>query len=373
METKNKPDVNNAKPKISWWRTSFGDEEIGSVSKSIHNEHISMGAVTEEFENQIAKTLGVPYVLATPSGSDSLLMAMIALDLKYGDEVIVPDRTWIATAHAPMLLGAKIRFVDSLSDNPNLDVSKIEGKITARTKAIIPVHLNGRSVQMDRLSRIAEKYGLKIVEDACQAIFSKNSRGYLGTQSDIGCLSLSIAKLISTGQGGILVTKKKEMYEKLKLIRTHGVVDTIRPVYSTPGFNFKFPDILSSIGIVQLAKIKEKALRAAEIYKTYEEGIENLPFISIIPVNASNGGVPIYAEVLCDHRKKVADYLFSKGIETRPFLPSLSTAPYFKNDESFPHSNAFGEGGLVLPCGPSQPSENINYVIKTLKSFKNET
>ena len=158
---------------IQWWRTNFSEEDIEKVGESIRNENISMGRVTEELEQRLAEALDVPYVVATTSGSIAILLALMALGIKAGDEVIVPNRSWIASAHAPMMLGAKPVLVDVLPDRPVMDTSKIREKITSRTKAIITVPLNGLAVEMDEVWEIAKEYGLIVVEDSAQALFSK--------------------------------------------------------------------------------------------------------------------------------------------------------------------------------------------------------
>ena len=190
---------------ISWWRTSFGEPEIEGMTNAIRHEHISQGPVTEQFEEEIAHLLGVPHAVAATSGSTALLMALMALGIGAGDEVLIPDRTWIATAHAVLLAGAKVVLVDVLPDLPLIDVSQIEKKITPRTKAILPVHLNGRSVRMDELYRIAERHGLLVIEDACQAFFSKSNGRYLGTQSDAGCSLSASPSFCLPARGGLLL------------------------------------------------------------------------------------------------------------------------------------------------------------------------
>ncbi len=357
--------------KVSWWRTSFNEEVIEKIKNSILSGHISQGVVTEQFEKLIAEFLDIPYVVATTSGSVSLLMSMIALNIKPGDEVIIPNRTWIATAHAPYILGAKIILVDVLPDKPILDVSKITEKITPRTKAIIPVHLNGRSVDMIEIKKIAEDFNLYVVEDACQAFSSKNSQGFLGTQSDIGCYSLGILKLISTAQGGLIVTKNKDIYEKLKLIRNNGVVNNINPIYETVGSNFKFTDIQSSIGIAQLSQIQEKITNIKKIYEKYKETLESSSHFKLIPVKFLEGELPIYIEILCKERDKLINYLQSNNIESRPFLPSIDSALYLNNTNELPNSKIFSERGIFLPSGPAQTNENIEYVLKILRAFDN--
>jgi len=223
---------------ISWWRTKFGEEEILQLANAINHEQISQGEITAEFESQVGQILGVPYVVATTSGSMAILMALIAAGVAPGDEVIVPNRTWIATAHAALLLGAKPVLIDVVKNSLVMDVAALESKITPRTKAIIPVHLNGRSVNMPEVNRIAAQHGIKVVEDAAQALCSRNADGFLGLQSFAGCFSLSIAKIIATGQGGFVVTKNEETYLRLKGMRTHGVSDVINCTYTRPGLIF---------------------------------------------------------------------------------------------------------------------------------------
>lgn len=359
------------KREINWWRIVFGEEEKQLISRAINNECISQGLVTAEFERKIGQVLGMPYVVATTSGSTAMLMALIAAGIKPGDEVIVPNRTWIATAHAPALLGAKVVFVDVEKYCPLIDVDKIGEKITKRTKVIMPVHLNGRSADMRAINIVASKYGLIVIEDAAQAFCSKNRDGLLGTQSFAGCFSLSIAKIISTGQGGFIVTKNKKVYDRLKLIRTHGVYDLINVSYSQYGFNFRFNDILASIGIAQIAKLSEHIKNVKNIYKIYESAIQKLPFLKFIPVNISAGEIPIYIEVLCKKRNGLIKFLADYNIQTRPFYPNLDSAKYLlSNGQKFPNSKIFENQGLFLPCGPGQPLDNIDRVIEILKKYQ---
>lgn len=357
---------------VSWWRTTFGEPEIQGLTNAINHEHISQGPVTAEFEARIAEALGVPYAVATTSGSMAILIALMALGIRRDDEVIVPNRTWIATAHAVAMLGAKVVLVDVKPDIPMMDLSLVRSKITPRTKAIIPVHLGGRMIEMKELQAISEEYGLLVIEDASQALFSRNAKGFAGTHSDAGCFSLSVAKLISTGQGGFVVTKSKQTYEELKLIRTHGVKDVINATYTHLGFNFRFTDLLASVGIAQLARAPRRIAHAQAIYAKYEAGIAHLPFLKLIPTAVAQGEVPLYIEVLCNERQKLIDHLSTHGIQTRPFYPDLNLAPYLGNGAEFPNSKVFGERGLFLPCGPEQPLENIDRVLDVLRSYPSQ-
>jgi dTDP-4-amino-4,6-dideoxygalactose transaminase len=330
-----------------------------------------MGLVTEEFEQRLAKSLKVPYVVATTSGSMALLLALMALGIGAGDEVIVPNRTWIATANAPMMLGAKPILVDVLPDKPIMNTSMLREKITSRTKAIIPVQLNGRGVKMEKVWQLAKEYDLFVVEDSTQGLFSKYQGEYIGTLSDVGCFSLSIAKLIPTGQGGFVVTRSKDVYDKMRLIRTHGVdnVNTGTP-FLTMGFNFRYTDLQASIGLVQLGKVEKRIKYLKLLYEKYRDAISEIDYLKLIPVNIEQGEIPLYIEVLTEERGRLMKYLSSQNIETRPFYPDLDSAAHLKCDDDFPNTRLFGKRGLVLPCGPNQPIENVNIIVDSLLSYR---
>lgn len=358
--------------KISWWRTSFGDEEIEKLKESVYDEHISAGPVTTQFEEQFARDLGVPYAAATTSGSSALLIALMALGIGKGDEVIVPDRTWIATAHAVLLAGATVVLADVRPDFPTLDISDLKRKLTPKTKAIIPVHINGRGQDNDEIRQIATENGLLVIEDACQALFSRGTDGFLGTNSDAGCFSLGVSKLISTGQGGMVVTKDQQTYEALKLVGNHGVLDNFTNTWNRLGFNLKFTDLLSSFGLVQLTRVPARLAHVTELYNLYAAGIEalELPYLSLVPVNVQDGEVPLYIEALCTQKPKFMEYMESKGIQIRPFPPSLHLSNYLNSDGHYPNSDIFNDQGLYLPCGPEQPLENVTLVLDALKSYE---
>jgi len=250
--------MNHDKTVVPWWRVQFDEKDAESTANAIRSEHLSLGPITAMFEEKLAEALSVPYVVATTSGTMALLMALISIGIGPGDEVIVPNRTWIAAAHAVMMLGGKVVFVDVLPDIPNINTALIEEKITSRTKAIIPTALNGRAVDMKSINVLATKYKLHIIEDAAQALFSQSEDKFQGTEAELGCFSLSVAKLIPTGQGGFVVTKDKDIYKELKKIRTHGVDDLMQCMFTRFGLNFRFTDLQASLGLNQLQKIEKK-------------------------------------------------------------------------------------------------------------------
>ena len=173
--------------KINWWQTKFTTGEAEAAAKAITEGRLSQGLIVAEFEQKLANYLGVRQVVATTSGSDALLLSLWAANVLPGDEVFVPNRTWIATAHAVSLLGAFPIFVDTDVANPLISLSDLRNKVTSRTKAVIPVHLNGRDAHIDEVLKFGETHGIKVIEDAAQALGSKDVSGtFLGTKSLAG-------------------------------------------------------------------------------------------------------------------------------------------------------------------------------------------
>lgn len=358
---------------INWWKTTFAQAEIDLITKAILNQKISQGTVTGEFEAKVCEILKVPYAVAVPSGSMALVCALMALGVEPGDEVICPDRTFIATAHAVTLLGAKVVLTEINENDPNIDPSKVEAKITKKTKGILCIHLNGRMCDMAALQKIAKKHGLFLVEDAAQAFYSKHPLGYSGTLSDIGTFSLGMAKIISTGQGGLCVTKSKALYEKMMAIRNHGVEmgKTHDSDYTMKATNFKFTDIQAAAGIAQLGRLPEKVERVQAIYRRYVKGLAGLDFVKVLPVDVDNGEIALWTEVLSPERAKVMKYLADNGIATEKFLPDLHRSAHLGNKGKFPEAaSKFDLQGFVVPCGPAMPLESVDRVIEVLKNYK---
>lgn len=354
---------------VPWWRSKIAESDISAAVSAIRAEHVSMGPVTAQLEQKLANMLGVPYAVVTTSGSVALTLAMMALEISPHDEIIVPDRTFIATAHAATLLGAKIVLADCLSDEPTVDPEEISKKITPRTKAIIIVHLNGRACRIDEIAEIARAHELPIVEDAAQAIFSRSNSGNLGTLGTMGCFSFGMTKLVSTGQGGAVVTRDERLYEKLRAMRNHGVRDTISHEYLMAGNNFKFTDIQAAIGLGQVARADEKVKHCNTIYREYRAGLADLNDVSLLDVDVDNGECALWAEIVSPCRDELSIWLASHGIQTRKFLPSLHTAPHLACGGKFPNSTHFERTGLVLPSGPTQPLENVQRTIAIIREW----
>ena len=345
------------------------------MADAIRNRNISQGEITKCFEDEISQLLGIEYVFLVTSGSMALVLSLLACGIGKDDEVIIPDRTWIATAHAVLLLGAVPVIVDTKYDSPIIDEESIEGVLTSKTKAIIPVHMNGRAANMEFIKSIANKHSLMIIEDAAQAFMSKSNDKFLGTIGDIGCFSLSMAKLISTGQGGFLVTKCSSLASKIKKIRTHGLDTVYNPSsWGILGGNFRYTDLQASIGLNQLRSLQRKISHCKLIYNTYKSSFSSLgSHFTPIDVDIENGEIPIYNEYLCPSREKLLSFLSLYDVNTRPFYPSISQAPYLPPASTYNHdfkcSNKFFRNGIYLPSGTDLPLDSVHKVITLIRDF----
>lgn len=352
---------------INWWYTELGEAEKSKLLEAFSEKRLTLSRSVQEVEELFASLLDVPYTLMVNSGSSALLMSLLALGIQTGDEVIVPSLTWIATPQAPAILGAKVTLCDCRADAPVMDVNQLEALITSKTKVIIPVHLNGRECDLDAIRSIASRSGAAIVEDACKALFSKGKRGHLGTIGDIGCYSLGMISLVSVGYGGLVATRRVDLYEKLKKIRDHGV-QRVPESYPYLGFNFKISDLLASLAISQLKNLKQRAENAVALHDLYSTSVRH-PNVSILPIDKKSGKVPIYVEAYSEQREEVLAFLQEKGIQTSCYHLPVHHAAYLKANERFPNAERFARNSFILPSGPSQKPEDISRVIETLNKF----
>lgn len=358
---------------IKWWSIEFGESAANAAANAVRSGNVSQGSIVKSFESALGEFLAVPHVIACSSGTSSLMLALTALGVGPGDEVIMPERSWIATAHAVHMLGANPVFVPSIEGTTSIDVSQIEPKIGPRTKAVIAVHMNGRASDMTAIRRIADARGIFVVEDAAQAIGSRDSSGQLlGTLSDVGCFSLSVTKLLSAGQGGFCVTRVDEIANRLRNLRTHGLESTVKvDSWVGPGFNFRFTDVLASIGMDQLTKIETNMDSVRHIQDRYTSCINGLKTMNMIRIDQDRGEIGPYVEISTSLRAELVDYLGARGVESRPFFPPMSSADYWRNGD--PGSmDIYGRTGLCLPSGPALQIKEVDLVCQYLSKFDEE-
>jgi dTDP-4-amino-4,6-dideoxygalactose transaminase len=356
---------------IPYWRTRLGDAESAAVAESIAAGRLSQSGVTGAFERELAAFLDVDHVVTTTSGSMALYLATAGLGLGPGDEVIVPVRTFIATAHAVLLTGATVRLVDVKRDRTTINPAGIAAAITPRTAAILPVHLNGNGADLDAIRELARAHGLAVFEDAAQAFASRALDGYLGTRTAAGCFSLGVTKLITTGQGGFVATADGALAERMRRFRSHGVDDTFDADYDRFGFNLRFNDLLASIGRVQLTKVPAKIAAHRAFHAAYRDGLAGLDVVRLLDVDEAAGNVPLWAEAVIADRDRALALLAERGVQARRFLPNLSRAPHLGTfrDDDFPNAQRFAAHGIFLPSGPDMPPGTVERVCDALRAI----
>jgi len=352
---------------------------IGEEEKRAMMEYLNSGGwltefkKTREFEQMIADYVGSKYASVVSNGTVSLVIALMALGIGRGDEVIVPDYTMIASANAVVLAGAKPVLVDIDRSNLCLDLDLVEEAITPKTKAIMLVTINGRYPAMEKIVKFAHDHGLFLVEDAAQSLGSGYKGKHLGTFGDVGSFSFSAPKIITTGQGGALVTDSEELYHKMLKIKDFGRSRSGVDYHEIMGFNAKFTDLQAVIGIEQMKKLDWRVKRKKEMYKLYRDLLEDVEGIEFIDTNLADTS-PWFIDILVSGGKEVRDKLMSfldkRGIGTRPFYPAIhSQPPYSWVKGDFKNSEYVSERGLWLPSSSFLSDEDIEYICQNIKDF----
>ena len=353
---------------------SITQREIDYVTDAItngHDEH--WGDYIKRFEKAFAQYLGVKHAMTTSSCTGAMHLALRALDIKEGDEVIVPDMSWVATASVVKYVGAEPVFADVLNDSWYISVASITERITPKTKAIIPVHLYGQPCSMVDIVKIAKDYNLKILEDSAPALGAEYGGRKVGTFGDFGAFSFQGAKLLSTGEGGMLVTNNDELYEKALHFANHGRVDGGFEINDV-GYKYKMSNLQAAWGLAQIERVGELIAKRRQIYEWYYDELSNIDELQLNKLSTYVES-PIYwmtSIILNDDFNVTRDGMMSmlkkKNIDTRPFFPQMSSFPMFK---SYDNSMAkyLGANGINLPSGHKRTHEDIVYICNCIKDI----
>jgi len=358
---------------IPWWTPQIGPAELPLVRDVLESNYINEGEVTAAFERRIAELVGAPYGVAVTSGTAAITLALMGLGVGPGDEVIVPDLTFIATANAVVLAGANPVLVDIDARTLNIDPAAAARAITSRTKAIVPVHVSGRAADMHAIVALAKQHRLVVVEDAAEALLSRHEGRYLGTHGDAGCFSFSPNKTITTGQGGMIVTANEQLHRRLRELKDQG-----RPVRGTGGadvhaslgFNFKLTNLQAAVGMAQLGYLETRLARQRQIYTEYVAGLKGTNGITLLGFRTEQGESPQWTDALCDRRDELDEYLRSLNIHTRRFwFPLHTQAPYRLSDEAFSNTTSLCPRALWLPSAFQLTTEDIATVCNHIRKF----
>lgn len=355
--------------KISTWNISLGEKEAQAAYDSIMERNLSEGVKVRELEKRLAAFLGRKYAICVPNGSSAVLLAMMGIGIKPEDEVIIPDFTFIATGHAPKLLGAKVVLADTKEKIPLLDIDRALELVTPKTRAIVPVHLNGRRADTKLLKEKLKGTGIYVIDDSCQAFASGTEGDYAGCDSDIACYSFAVTKIMTTAQGGFVTTDDDDLYARMKKLKMQGMDNIFESnLYQLAGFNLKYTDILASIGLVQLDKIRQKVEASRSNYRLYTEALAGKGQLRMLPTREDE--VIYTPDILCEDAKEVREYLEGREIQVRPAGACLHKADYFEKRMDCKNAEYFEEHLLYMPGGPDQPIENIKTTIQYLQKMR---
>ncbi len=324
---------------------------------------------TREFERMVAAYTGAAYCSAMPNGTISLVAALLACGVKPGDEVIVPDYTMVATPNAAELIGAKAVFVDIEPDTLCMDFEGMKHAVTEKTRAVIFVSINGRSpANLEEFTVFCKGHNIWLVEDAAQSLGSRCGGRHLGTFGDIGSFSFSVPKVITTGQGGALITNNEELAGRIKKIRDFGRAGGGSDHYLVKGWNFKFTDLQAVIGIEQMKKLPGRIARKKEMGAVYQENLQGIPGIRLVPTDLGQTA-PWFFDILCREREKLYVYLKEHGIGSRVFYPPLHAEPAYGRKGDFPVAEKIAAEGLWLPSSITLKDSQITYICNTIREF----
>ncbi|MDR2438722.1 MAG: UDP-4-amino-4,6-dideoxy-N-acetyl-beta-L-altrosamine transaminase [Planctomycetaceae bacterium] len=370
---------------------SISEADINIVVKAMRSEFLTQGPLVAKFEEALCQYTGAKYAVVVANGTVALHLAMLVLEIEPNDEVITSPNTFLASANCVVYANGKPKFADIDSATANIDPKNIEKQITQKTKAIIPVHFAGQSCDMQAIQNIAKKYNLKIIEDAAHAIGSNYKNTKVGSckYSDLTTFSFHPVKTITTGEGGAIMTNDKNLYEKLLMLRSHGMTKNPKRLHKNDGqwyyemqllgYNGRLTDIQSALGISQLKRIdqfKSKRRKIVETYKTLLGNDERFSFLKeklysdacfhLCPLLVNFG-------VVKKTKREIFVELSSHGINLQVHYIPVHTQPFYKNYGyklgDFPLSEEYYKKTMSLPLYTDLTQCDIKYITKIIQNI----
>lgn len=382
---------------IPYGKQLIDNEDIKSIKKTLLSNWLTTGPKVEEFEKKIERITNSKYSIAVNSATSALHLACLSLNLKKGDYVWTSPNTFVSTSNAALLCGAKVDFVDIELDNYNICVKNLEFKLKNTPKKklpkiLIPVHFGGHSCDMKSIRKLSKKYKFKIIEDASHALGATYLDSITGDckYSDICVFSLHPVKIITTGEGGIVTTNNKEIYQKVKALRSHGIYRNLpekkNELKNKPwmffqkelGLNYRLTDIQSSLGISQLKKLKKFLKKRKFIAKIYDNSFKDLPLT--LPRIKKNifSTYHLYPVLIKKNKKninrdKFYKILLKKGIKTNIHYIPVYHHPFYKkleyNKKFFKNNEYYFKNTISLPIFPGLKLKELQYIIKIIRKI----
>ncbi|MBI2143976.1 DegT/DnrJ/EryC1/StrS family aminotransferase [Candidatus Woesearchaeota archaeon] len=341
----------------------------------------SLGKFIPQLEEGFAKFSGSGYGVAVMNGTVALQLALAALGIKEGDEVIIPDLTFVATANAVRYLGAKPVFVDSEPETWNIDPEKIAAAITRKTKAIMPVHLYGHPCDMEPIMRIAAEHNLFVIEDAAEAHGAEYKGRRVGSISNVGCFSFYGNKIITTGEGGMCVTNDEQLAERMRFLRDHAMSPGKRYWHPEIGYNFRMTNVQAAIGVAQLEQVEKFIALKRKNAQLYGSLLKDVRGLTLQPQMPWAKSVYWMHSVLVNEgqfgfsRDELMAKLKGKGVDSRPFFYPVHQLPPYKpgcSDRDFPVAVRLSGSGINLPSSVKLSETDIKFVCNAIREISNE-
>jgi len=364
-------------------KPSLDKKEMDALADCINDGSIAQGKFVYQFESEFAKYCCIQYSCAVMNGTSALHLALLALGIKPGDEVLVPTLTFIASISPVSYCGAIPIFVDCDPATWCMDVGDLKKKITPKCKAVIPVHLYGNACNMDDISAVARKHGLKVIEDCAEAHGTLYKKKQVGTFSDISFFSFYKNKHMTTGEGGMSLTNDKQLIEKMKLLRSHGKEKTEdlsdedfaqrQFISSEIGYNYRMTDLQAAIGLSQLKKVEtfiNKRIRYAQLYHELLNGSGvTFPYFDKDNVRHTYWGFPVLLDCP-DTKVKVMIEFRKRGVRLRPFFNPCHLQPFYKKYNSVCQvAEDVSRKGILLPNIQSMEEGDIRTIAKWLREL----
>lgn len=362
--------------KIPWAKPDYWGNEVKYVTDALNSTWISGGAYLDKLENEFKTILGKKHVFAVSNGTTAIHLAYLGLDIKAGDEIIVPGFCFLAAANVAILVGAKPVFVEVDKDTWCMDMADLKKKITNKTKAIVPVHTYGNVTDLEELMEIANSKGIPVIEDCAESLFSKYKGKQSGVFGLINTFSFQATKTITTGEGGLVVTDDDAIAEKMMLYRSHGM-NRQKVIYwhELPGHNFRLTNLQAALGVAQLEKADEIIKERKRVYNTYLKFLDKVEGITLQKIKKEVEPI-VWAVALKletpsfpQGRDVVMKSLGEKGIETRPgFFASSILDIYEKH--SLPVCENISKNTMSLPSYPTLKDDEIEFICTSLIKLK---
>lgn len=366
---------------VDFFKHSLGSEEKQAVALSLNDPFLTTGKTVERFENLFSDYIGCSFSLGVTSCTHAMELALRALEIGPGDEVITTPQTFVATTLAVLAVGATPVWVDVETTTGNIDIANVEKAITKCTKAILPVHLYGNMCDIRSISKLAKKYNLMVIEDAAHALESKRDGICVGELSDCACFSFYTTKSITCGEGGAVTTNNQELYKKMKILRSHGIDRDAFTRYGTTssfdlshvGMKCNMSNIQAAILIPQMKKIEENRDRRENVCSIYRKNLSGLKNVGLFPELSNNkSGCHLFPIFVLPHKRDlIRKKLKEAGIETAVNYRSINTLSVFlnlfnKGEGTYPKSEKIGDRCISLPLYPSMEKDKIDYVCEKL-------